>query len=260
MSMQVNHPISVRRPAGALAAAALLLLATGSCKLNKNEIPPLAGPSELALSLQLTASPDILTANGVSTSSVQVQARNERGQPASGVSLYFAIADAAGNFGDIGTLSSSTATTGSNGIAQVVYRTPPRTDATANRSILIEVRPIGGDANGQLYRRVKIELRSAEPRLFPPVPGNDPADLFCNFVIEPALGVGRVGQDFLFQSTSVDVGGAIVRYEWDFGDGYTEDKPDVVHRYSFPGQYSVVHVVTDNGGLQKACEAGVLVQ
>lgn len=258
MSMQAN--ILVWRPGRALAAASVLLLVSGGCKLNKNEIPALAGPSELALSLQLTASPDVLTADGVSTSSIQVRVRNENGQPVSGQGLFFAISDAAGNFGDIGTLSSNTATTGGNGIAQVIYRTPPRTDATSNRSILVEVRPVGGDANGQLYRRVKIELRSAEPRLFPPVPGNDPDKLICNFVIEPATGIGRVSQDFLFQSTSVDEDGAIVRYEWDFGDGTREDKPDVVHRYGLPGTYSVVHVVTDNGGLQKACAASVFVQ
>lgn len=257
MSTQAQRIHPVRRPGGMLAAAALLLLAAGSCKLNKNEIPPLAGPSEMALSLQLTATPDVLTANGFSTSSIQVRARNENGQPASGIGLYFAISDAAGNFGEIGTLSSDTATTGSNGIAQVIYRTPPRTDATANRSVLVEVRPIGGDANGQLYRRVKIELRSAEPRLFPPGAGGSAPR--CNFVMEPALGVGRVGQIFLFQTSSSD-DGAIVRYEWDFGDGATDDKPDTSHRYSWPGQYSVVHVVTDDGGQQSACQAGVLVE
>lgn len=256
MSMQTN--IRVWRPGRALAAATLLFLVSGGCKLNKNEIPALAGPSELALSLQLTANPDILTADGVSSSSIQVRVRNENGQPVSGQGLYFAISDASGNFGDIGTLSSTTATTGSNGIAQVIYRTPPRTDATANRSVLVEVRPVSGDANGQFYRRVKIELRSAEPRLFPPVPGNVAPN--CNFVIEPATGVNAVNQDFLFQSTSSDPDGSIVRYEWDFGDGVREDKPDVTHRYSLPGDYTVVHVVTDNGGLQQACQASVVAQ
>lgn len=258
MSMQTR--LRVWQPGRALVAAAALLVVTGSCKLNKNEIPALAGPSELALSLQLTASPDVLTADGVSTSSLQVRVRNENGQPVSGQPLFFAISDADGNFGDIGTLSSTTATTGTNGIAQVIYRSPPRTDATANRSVLVEVRPVGGDANGQFYRRVKIELRSAEPRLFPPVPGNDPDALVCNFVVEPATGINGVNQSFLFQSTSSDADGAIVRYEWDFGDGTREDKPDVEHRYAFPGQYLVVHVVTDNGGLQKACDFTVTVQ
>lgn len=256
--MSIQAKLRVGRPGKALVAAAALLVVAGSCKLNKNEIPALAGPSELALSLQLTASPDVLTADGISTSSLQVRVRNENGQPVSGQPLFFAISDAAGNFGDIGTLSSTTATTGANGIAQVIYRVPPRTDATANRSVLVEVRPVGGDANGQLYRRVKIELRSAEPRLFPPVPGN--ARPVCNFVIEPATGINGVNQSFLFQSTSSDADGAIVRYEWDFGDGVREDKPDVEHRYAFPGGYTVVHVVTDNGGLQAACEAGVIVQ
>ncbi len=242
------------------AAVVVIGLLLSACSLDKQRIPDLGGPSELSISFQMTAAPDIITADGFSTSSIQVVVRNQSSQPVSGQAVTFALADGAGNFADIGTLSSTTAVTGSNGIAQVIYRAPPRTDSTANRFVEVAARPISGDARGQIYRTVTIELRSAEPRLFPQIPGNDPAQLFCNFVIEPATGVGRVNEDFLFQSTSVDGNGLIVRYEWDFGDGKRDDKPDVVHRYSLPGQYTVVHVVTDNGGLQKACQANVVVQ
>jgi PKD repeat protein len=251
---------SVRRSAsawGALAAA-IIVAALGGCKLNKERVPDLSGPSELAMSLQITARPDVLTADGFSTASIQVVVRNQNGQPVSGQALTFAITDFAGRFASIGTLTPDVATTGSNGIAQVIYQAPPRTDATANNRVLVVARPITGDAAGQIYRSVEIELRSAEPRLFPQIPGNKAPN--CNFLIEPALGVNGVNQSFLFQSTSSDIDGTIVRYEWDFGDGVREDKPDVQHRYSFPGQYTVTHVVTDNGGLQAACAAPVVVQ
>lgn len=256
MTARANrNSVSAARRRAALLGAVLLL---GACTLDKQRIPDLAGPSELSISFQMTAAPDIITADGVSTSSIQVVVRNQNSQPVSGQAITFAIADGTGNFADIGTLSSATAVTGSNGIAQVIYRAPPRTDATVNRFIEVAARPIAGDARGQIYRTVTIELRSAEPRLFPQIPGNKAP--FCNFVIEPATGVGRVTEDFLFQTTSVDGDGVIVRYEWDFGDGKREDKPDVVHRYALPGEYTVVHVVTDNGGLQAACEATVVVE
>jgi hypothetical protein len=251
-------PKVLHSPRLAAVAAGGALLAFAGCNLNKAEVPGLNGPSELAISFHMTASPDIITADGVSTSSIQVLARDENGRPLGGQAITFALADGQGNFADIGQLSTTTATTGPNGIAQVIYRSPPRTDNTANRFVEVAARPITGDARGQLYRTVTIELRSAEPRLFPQIPGN--ARPFCNFVIEPATGVGRVNQDFLFQTGAVDSDGVIVRYEWDFGDGRQDDKPDVVHRYGLPGTYTVVHVVTDNGGLQSACQANVVVQ
>lgn len=256
--------------AAALAGVLALVTVGAACNLDKKEIPPLSGPAELGQSVQLTASPDVITADGVSTSSVQVLMRGPNGQPSSGVGVFFALADGSGTFGDIGTLSSSTATTGSNGIAQVIYKSPPRTDATANRTIFIEARPIAGDANGQLYRRVRLELRSAEPRLFPPnalncsrlppVAGQDGCPRAA-FVVE-----GPFGRQFLFQSTSSDSAdtsgrvGEIVRYFWDFGDGSQgEDKPDVSHGYALSGSYTVTHIVTDDNGAQATAVAVVTV-
>lgn len=228
--------------------AATFVLATGACNLNKQEIPDLIGPAELAIALQLEARPDVLTADGTSTSAIQVRAFNHIGQPLSGQAIFFAVANLSGQFVDIGKLSNNTAVTNGSGVAQVIYTTPPRTDSTINRTIQIVVRPISGDAAGQLYRAVRIELRSAEPRLFP---GSG-----CNFVVEPGTLVANLGQDFLFQSTSSQ---DTVRYEWDLGDGTTDDKPDIVHRYGFPGSYTVTHVVTFANGGQAQCQKDVTV-
>lgn len=257
-TMTRKDPEALRVGRVAAVLGACLLLAQSGCNLNKVEVPALSGPSELALSFYVTARPDVLTADGRSTSAIQVTVRNQNGQPVSGQELTFALTDDGGNFADIGTLSSPSAVTGAGGIAQIIYRSPARTDATANRLIQVVVRPVGGDARGQVYRAVTIELRSAEPRLFPQIPGNVAPK--CSFVIEPGTGIGRVNQSFLFQSTSSDSDGTIVRYEWDFGDGVTDDKPDVEHRYAFPDDYTVVHVVTDNGGAQKACSVIVTVE
>ncbi len=155
-----------------LRAAAVVGLAVGlaGCGLDDAKVPELSGPAELGLSFFLDARPDVVTANGYSTVSLQATLRNQNGQPAGRCSS--AIADATGTFADIGRLNSTTAVTGSNGVAQVIYTSPPRTDQTAHGSVLVTARPIGGDANGQVYRTVRIELRSAEPRLFPPNPAN----------------------------------------------------------------------------------------
>ncbi len=240
----------------ALAAGLCGLMALAGCKLNKSEVPGLSGPSELAISFLMTASPDIVTADGISTASIQVLVRNPAGQPISGQPVTFALADGSGNFADIGTLSSTTATSGSNGVAQVIYRVPPRTDNTANRFVEVAARPISTDARGQIYRTVTIELRSAEPRLFPENPincaGTTPRGCpFAAFVVEGPFN----GRQFLFQTTSTDTAdpsgrvGFLVRYEWDFGDGSPkEDKPDVSHGYQLSGVYTVTHRVTDDNG------------
>ena len=145
-------------------------------------------------------------------------------------------------------------TTGSNGIAQAAYEAPPRTDLTGNASILVQARPIGSDFEGQIYRTVRIELRSAEPRLFPQVPGNNVLPK-CTFTVEPSVGPYRVNSTILFQTGASDEDGFIVRYEWFFGDGTHEDKPDTAKVYKFPGSFVVTHVVTDNVGGRSACAA-----
>ena len=52
-------------------------------------------------------------------------------------------------------------------------------------------------------------------------------------------------------SSSYDPDGYIVRYTWDFGDGYTEitTSPIITHTYSSAGTYIVTLTVTDNDGL-----------
>jgi hypothetical protein len=244
-------------------AALALVLALNGCGLDEVEIPDFEGPSELALSVSLTASPDIITADGFSTSLVQATVRNENGELVSGRQVFMAITDSEGRTADIGQLRSTggpglgtglVLTTGSNGIAQAAYEAPPRTDFTANSSILVSVRPVGTDFNGQVYRTVRIELRSAEPRLFPQVPGQG---VTCLFIVEPAAGPYRVNQVISFQTLAASANGPIVRYEWFFGDGTSDMHPQEAKVYRFPGTYTVTHVVHDNIGARCAAQATI---
>jgi PKD repeat protein len=219
--------------------------------------------------LKITASPDVLTADGFSTSIIQVVVRDQNGRLASGRSLLFNIRNSLGETVEIGTLHNpagdrlfggdATATTDGNGIATVVYTSPFRTDFTADSTILIAVRPVGTDANAATYRSVRIELRSAEPHPFPNNPNADLSLLICNFVVEPAVGPFRIGQVISLQDSSTDanVGGVIIKYEWDFGDGVKEDKPETAHVFFTAGTFTITHVVTDNFGLAKACSVDV---
>ena len=249
----------------AAAGLGLLVFAAG-CGLDEVDIPDIQGPSELALSLRLTVTPDVVTADGFSTAFVQAEVHDENGRPLGNRDIFFAIADESGRFADIGTLfdlagnklgaTDAIIRTNGQGVAQLIYRTPPRTDATANQTILVGARPVGTDANGAVYRSVRLELRSAEPRLFPQNPNNVLPK--CFFIVE--LGNSRAGSTILFQTTSFDPDGTIVRYEWFFGDGTGVDyHPDTNHVFRFPGTYTVTHKVTDDDGGQAACSAPITV-
>jgi len=239
------------------AVVAALGAALHGCGVHELEIPDLSGPSERAESLVITATPDMLVADGRSFAIVRATFRDRNAQPLPGRAISFRTADESGRFASIGTLSSDVAVTDGNGVAQIVYTAPPRTDATANQTVLVMARSIGNDFNGAegFDRQARIELRSAEPRLFPLNPLNTGPT--CFFIVEAALGL-RAPVTVLFQTTSFDTDGTIVRYEWRFSDSPnptfpTTYSPDTAHVFTQPGTWRVTHTVTDDDGGQSSC-------
>jgi PKD repeat protein len=237
-----------------------LILSQGGCGLDSVDVPGIEGPSEEGYSIQLSLSKDVLVADGGDSAVVTATVRGPDGRAAANKDVFFAIADSKGVFADIGVIVGSngpgtgaTVRTNGQGVAQVLYEAPPRTDATANQTVLILVRLVGNDANGKLYHSVRIELRSAEPRLFPPS-GTNKAPT-CQFITEPAVGPFKVNQVIGFHSTSFDTDGVIIRYEWDFGDNTFGDGPDEAKVYRSTGTFTVTHTVTDNNGAQGKCAA-----
>lgn len=248
------------RPGGQPAAmiALALLFGLSGCGLDRVTVPGLSGPSELGLSLELIASPDVLVADGASTSAIQAVVRDQNGQLVSGRAITFSVADANGIVADIGTLNAYSAVSSGAGVATVIYKAPARTDFTANSNVIVAARPVGTDFNGAIYRTVRIELRSAEGRLFPPNPENTPPT--CQIVVQAPFGM-KTNTSILFQTNSSDEDGTILRYFWDFGDGSpTSDKPDEEHHYSEAGSYTVTHIVTDNNGSQGTCTASLTIE
>jgi PKD repeat protein len=256
MHMKRQMRPSVQWVAGALA----LTMSLGGCGLGEVKAPDLQGPSTFAFSLVLSVNRDVLVADGGDFAVVTATVRGPNGQPAPNLDVFFGVADATGNFADIGVIvgqngpgTGATVRTNTQGIAQVIYEAPPRSDNTANNSVLIKARLVGTDDNGIPYHSVRIELRSAEPRIFPnPSPTGT---LTCNFITEPAAGPFIAGTVVGFHSTSA---GQIIRYEWFFGDNTTGDDPDEAHVYAV-GTYVVTHVVTDVHGVQAKCAAANIV-
>jgi chitodextrinase len=259
-----------------LAGVGLVVLYAG-CGFNGVDVPELVGPSEQGTSVSLIASPDVIVADGFSTSLITATIRDQNGQPSAGRDIFFAVSDASGNFADIGELRSTVTgigvgtglqvRTNAQGVAAVVYEAPARSDATANQFVRVSARPVSVNADAALYRTVAIELRSAESRLFPQVPNN--ALPHCNFAVQttgksscssPTSCTVQINTSVLFQSTSFDTDGTIVRYFWSFGNGKTADHADVSTSYGIAGTYTVTHLVTDNNGGQAACAATITAQ
>jgi PKD domain len=266
----------------AAVAAGLGLLLNASCGLDEVTVPQLSGPAETAISIKLDANPDIITADGFSTSLIVATVRGPNGEALAGRPIVFAISTTGGGFADFGTLydvtgttrlraSDATVLTGANGIAQVIYTAPPRTDSAGDTFVGINARPVGTDANGVIYKSVTIELKAAEPKLFPTGSGT----LTCGFVVEAPLGAAnctsatectvRTGAQVLFQDASR--GSNIIRFEWFFGDGSGVDyHTDVNHVFNTPGgcpsgcDFTVTHRVTNASGTVDACQAQIKVK
>ena len=226
-------------------ALALIPAALGQagCNLDKTVRPDLAGPSELAASLGMSANPDQLTANGNSSSVIEATLRGPDGNLAANTLVIFdLLARGAGNFSDIGVLApiggprpvpggprrpqTVTGVTNGNGVARVRYWSPFRTDQENDIVVTITGRPEGDDFRTAIFRQVDIFLRAANRPMFPGSGG-------CSILVEPAQSLYDVGQLVFFTATQITGAGGfpIARYEWEFdstdvdGDGDTEVGP-----------------------------------
>lgn len=123
------------------------LLAVAGCAIEGQDAPPLAGPSELSLSLGLTATPDFIATDGLST--VVATALSVDGAPLSGIGLRLRV------FNGGGSLSATTGATNAAGQFTVIY-TPPNGETLAT----IEVTPIANNAQNQLVRTVTVRVRN----------------------------------------------------------------------------------------------------
>jgi len=234
-----------------LVALMLVAAALGACTTKKVEPPAPSGPSELATSLTLSASPDTVTQDGQSTSQITIFARDANGQPIRSLALR---ADIKVNnvITDFGSLSAKDFATGSDGRAVTIYRAPKNVDSVDRQTrVTIAVTPVGGDARGDLAREVDI-------RLVPPgVVGGGLSDV-PDFTISPETPSQL--ETVLFNAADPELDGKLIAYAWDFGDGSQASGRSASHAYREAGSYSVTLTVTDvtnaTGSRSKSVQVG----
>lgn len=216
--------VTLHRGAVIVAIAAL----AGACTVSKQEPPSLMGPSGFALSLQVTAAPQVLPRDGSSMSTIGVMARNADGTPMSGRRLRL-IASA-------GTLTASEVNTANDGRATVVYIAPGQNEDID--SVTISVLPIeAGDVANTNGSSVRLEV------LGPDIPAPD-------FTFDPAT-PAQFELVTLDASTST-LGsvpcGTACSYSWSLPGGATDNRQVAQHRFQNQGPQVVTLTVTGPAG------------
>jgi PKD repeat protein len=256
--------------------AAGIALLSAACTVSSTDIPSLTGPSELALSFAVTASPDSITQDGRSQSLITVTARNENGQPKSGVVFRLDML-VGGVAADYGTLSGKTVVTGSDGRATASYTSPNPVVSGGNvgacapsvfspllpgACVTIAASPIGtGFTNNQTSQTVDIHLVPLGVIL---PPADTPT---AAFVVTPTPVSANVATNFdgslscggPLNGSTCNSGNVIVAYAWGFGDGAAATGRAVQHAYASPGTYTVILTVTNDGGKSATTSQSVTV-
>jgi PKD repeat protein len=253
------------RRAARLAWLPLFAAVTVAGCTKKTETPAPIGPSELGLSVIVTASPDVLDLDGLSQSQITITTRGPDGSPVRDVpfTLDMLVETPQGlEIVDHGRLSTKQPVTGSDGRAVLTYTAPAA--ATSGNSdqmgrVIISAVPVGTDYKNAVERTVDIRLR---PRgVILPAPGYP----LANFTISPT-DPGE-DQDIRFDGASSipscfaidDKGdctqrgsGSIVSYLWEFGNGRTGSGASSHTFYSTRGTYTAKLIVTNDRGLSNS--------
>jgi PKD repeat protein len=237
--------------------ASLFALCAASCTVSRTEPPPVTGPSALATSLTVTASPDTLLQDGASQSSIVVTAIGPNGRPLSNISIRLNTA-IDGVPQDFGTLAARTIVTGSDGRAATVYTAPAMVSPLLGGSgtmVSVQATAIGFDATMSPSRGIP----SVDIRLVPPGVILPPADTpTAQFTFTPAT--PQANSPVAFDASAscggrADTNGClpsnftVVSYSWTFGDGATGSGRTATHTYTSPGPYNATLTVTNDRGL-----------
>lgn len=235
------------------AALVVLLALAAACVQDRAFPPPFIGPSELALSLQLSALPDVLPLDGAARSVVSVVARDERAQPVPDLPLAVQIVTSDG-FEDFGTLSVRSVTTDPHGRASFTYTAPrssarPEGQSDPGTTVAIRVTPRADDHANAIGRSVVI-------RLVPPGRVIPDFRVTAGFTFSPSPAAS--GDPTVFRASYCDVtrdrpphcvddpGRLAARFAWSFSDGTRAAGRTVTHVFAAPGSYPVRLEATDS--------------
>jgi PKD repeat protein len=241
-----------------LAAVSMLAVAAmtaAGCGVHEAaSAPALAGPSQFAMAVTMTANPDRISLDGGSQSLVTVQVRGPNGQVLVNVPLRVDMV-VNGSVQDYGKLNARNIVTGTDGNAFVVY-TAPALAAGANQpypTVSIQALIVGTDAASTVTHIVIIALVPSGVIL---PPADTPT---ASFVVTPTPVSLNVAASYDASASCPGAGNAvgclpsssavITNYSWNFGDGTTASGKTVNHTFSTVGTFNVTLTITNDRGL-----------
>jgi PKD repeat protein len=222
----------------------LSLSVLAACTVKHTEVPPLAGPSEMALGVTLQAVPDSILQDGTSQSTIMVEVHGPTNTPVRALPLRAEIR-VDGVVQDFGSLSAKTVVTGDDGRARIVYTAPPASLLSQKTSLVtIAVVPVGSDYRGETFREVDIKL-VPQGVIGPSNPG-----LVADFTVapSPATSFSAVLFDGSLSTNGGVRCGAACSYSWNFGDGSNGSGLTTSHEFRTVGTFLVSLTVTDARG------------
>lgn len=236
-----------------------VLAASAACTVHGVDVPDVAGPSEFAQSVAVTALPDSILQDGASQSSIAIVVRDPNGKGSSGVTVRLQTA-VNGTVQDYGTLSAKTVVTGTDGKATAVYTAPPPPPSLGGfgNYVTILATPIG--SNFQTAVTQTAEVRLVPPGVVLPAASTPTAD----FVVTPTPVSASVPVNFdaskscATQSACSSTAG-LTGFQWNFGDGSSGVGQTTTHTFTSPGTYSVTLTVTNDRGLSASKTTAVSV-
>lgn len=134
--------------------AAATVLAVSACTIDKQAVPGMVGPSGLAVSLDVTASPDVLVRDGVSQSTIEITATDGAGHRIPDLGLQVIASP------NLGTIQTPNLKTNSSGRASTIY-VSPGPSSNGPTTATVTVTPTSTNYQNTVPRTITI-------RLFPP--------------------------------------------------------------------------------------------
>ena len=244
-----SRPLAMRTRV-ALFAVALGAVTLLACQQDASP-DPFVGPSELSLSLALSASPDVLPLDGASQSLVSILARNGTGQVLANVTLRLQTRFD-GVLRDFGQLSARTLVTGQDGRALATYTAPLGGSVDTGAQVEILVTPVGDNYASAVPRSLTIRLVPSGI-VTPPIPPlaftlrGTPFSVTPTPPIElsPAVFYAALCLDPAADNCVSDPNSQVVSFLWNFGDGALGSGQSAEHTYQFGGSYLVTLTVAD---------------
>jgi PKD repeat protein len=211
----------------------------GGCMMQSQTPPPETGPSGFGWALSMTASPDVLPKDGISTSVIRINFRD--GSTNAGLGqrrIVFATT--------AGSLSASEAVTDASGNAAVILTAPGLN--TSGQTATVSAVPVGTNFDNAVAHLIRIGLMG------PDVP-------VASFTYTPTT--VTAGSAVTFDATNSQFGGSncgfACVYAWDFGDGTAGSNQITQHTYQNAGVRNVTLTVTGPGGASNSTTMAIVI-